>query len=316
MLLRLPLMSRDVPDDAVLPRPPAPRPHEIADLRVGDGRRLRVRSWTGHGRPLVLLHGVMDDSEGWAQVAQDTHRPCVAIDVPGFGGSSLPSRPRLSAYADVVIEGLNRLALGDFTLVGHSFGGGVATAVAERCDAVRALALLAPVGYGRSRLAETVSLPGLRHATDVALPLALVNPIAVGVGYATFVSRRRLPSAEMTERMLRGALRTGPGVRMALQTAAAAGRSERGFTKRRVGFEGPVAALWGEFDALVPTDHMDAVQEALPQAHIELWRGMGHHPQRERPHQLNRYIEHHATRARRAVPADRRFRPSPPRRIL
>jgi pimeloyl-ACP methyl ester carboxylesterase len=61
-----------------------------------------------------------------------------------------------------------------------------------------------------------------------------------------------------------------------------------------VKFEGPVAALWGARDALVPLGHTDAVKSALPQVHLEVWPRMGHHPQRERPAQLARFIERHA----------------------
>jgi len=67
---------------------------------------------------------------------------------------------------------------------------------------------------------------------------------------------------------------------------------------RKVGFDGPVAALWGEHDALVPPNHLQALRRALPQAHVEVWRGMGHHPQRERPQQLDDFIELQAARAR------------------
>ncbi len=285
---------------------PAARPHEIRDLRLSAGRTLRVRTWHGHGRPLVLLHGLMDDSEGWAQLARDTHRPCVAIDLPGFGGSALPSRPRISAYAEAVVEGVDELELGPFTLVGHSLGGAVATATAERCDAVRALALLAPAGYGQIRLAEAMMIPGVRQAAELAMPIALVNPLTVTAAYATFVAHHRLPSRDLMSRIIRRSFHSGPGVSAAVQAIAAAGRSERAFSARAIDFAGPVAALWGEHDALVPRDHIEALQRALPQAHVEVWRGMGHHPQRERPMQLARFIERHAARARRAVRAPRR----------
>jgi pimeloyl-ACP methyl ester carboxylesterase len=286
--------------------PPASRPHEIRDLTLRAGRRLRVRSWSGHGRPLVLLHGLLDDSEGWSQLARDTHRPAIAIDLPGFGGSALPTRARVSAYAEAVVQGLEQLDLGDFTLVGHSLGGAVATAVAERCDDVRALALLAPAGYGQIRLAELMNVPGIRHAAELALPVALVNPLTVTAAYTTFVAHRRLPSRDLMGRVVRRSFRSGPGVSAAVQAIAAAGRSERAFANRRIDFDGPVAALWGEHDALVPTAHVEALQAALPQAHVEVWRGMGHHPQRERPMDLARYIERHAARARRTDRVARR----------
>ncbi len=282
------------------------RPHEIRDLRLGAGRTLRVRSWTGRGRPLVLLHGLMDDSEGWAQLARDTHRPCLAVDLPGFGGSDLPSRARVSAYAEAVVEGIDQLDLGEFTLVGHSLGGAVATSMAERYDAVRALALLAPAGYGQIRLAEAMNLPGIRQAAELAMPLALVNPLTVTAAYTTFVAHHRLPSRDLMGRIVRRSFRSGPGVSAAVQAIAAAGRSQRAFATRAIDFDGPVAALWGEHDALVPREHVEALERALPQAHVEVWSGMGHHPQRERPAALSRYLERHAARARRAERSTRR----------
>lgn len=281
-----------------MPRTSAPRAAEVRDLVISAGRRVRVRSWTGVGRPLVLLHGLLDDSEGWVQLARDTQRPCYALDLPGFGASSLPSRPRLSAYAEAIVEALDQLDVDGCTLVGHSLGGGVAASVAEKSDKVWALALLAPAGFGAIRLAEVVALPGVRHIAGAALPLALVNPLTITAAYTTFVAHHRLPSKDLMDRVRRRAFSSGPGVVMAVQTLAAAGRSDNGFTHRQIAFHGPVAALWGEHDALVSPGHLPALQRALPQAHAEVWRGMGHHPQRERPADLAHFIESHAVTGR------------------
>jgi len=270
------------------------RAPDVRDVRLGQGRRLRVRSWPGEGRPLVLLHGLLDDSEGWTGLAMDTHRPCIAIDLPGFGGSELPTRPRISAYAEDVAAGLRRLDIGEYTLVGHSLGGAVATAVAERHEGVHSLVLLAPAGYGQIRLAEAFALPGVRDIAQLMLPLALVSPLLVTAGYTTFVAHGRLPSNDLTQRLRRRAFQSAPGVRTAVGAIAAAGRSKRGFHNRAVAFDGPVAALWGARDALVPLNHTKAVKSALPQTHLEIWPRMGHHPQRERPAQLSRFIERHA----------------------
>jgi pimeloyl-ACP methyl ester carboxylesterase len=130
------------------------------------------------------------------------------------------------------------------------------------------------------------------------LPLALVSPLLVTAGYTTFVAHGRLPSRDLTDRLRRRAFQSAPGVRTAVGAIAAAGRSKRGFHKRAVDFDGPVAALWGARDALVPLSHTEAVKTALPQVHLEVWPRMGHHPQRERPAQLSRFIEHHAAEAK------------------
>ena len=283
------------------------REWHVRDVLLPGGRRLRARTREGRGRPLVLLHGLLDDSEGWNELARDTTRPCVAIDLPGFGGSDVPARPRISAYADDVIAGLDRLRVDSCVLVGHSLGGAVATAVDERAeDLVCGLALLAPAGYGSIRLAEAFALPGVIDVAELALPFALVSPLMVTAAYTTFVAHGHMPSKDLTTRLRRRAFRSGPGVRAAVQAIAAAGRSSHGFQHRRVGFDGPVAALWGEHDALVPLAHLGALRRALPQAHVEVWRGMGHHPQRERPEQLNEFIELQAARAR----SPRRARPA------
>jgi pyruvate dehydrogenase E2 component (dihydrolipoamide acetyltransferase) len=271
------------------------RAWDIHDVTLPDGRRLRMRCWPGRGHPLVLLHGLFDDAEGWDALARDTDRPCYALDVPGFGASDGPTRPRISAYAEDVVHALAATGVGDCTLAGHSLGGAIAVAVAERCPAVRGLALLAPVGFGPIPMADWVSVPGVIDLWQLTLPMALVNPLTVTAAYTTFVAHGRLPSRDLMARLRKRAFRCGPGVRAATIAIAAAGHSLRGFAHRPVDFDGPVAAVWGARDALVPPLHADALRRALPQAHVEVWRGMGHHPQRERPVALARFIERHAS---------------------
>jgi pyruvate dehydrogenase E2 component (dihydrolipoamide acetyltransferase) len=269
----------------------------VSRVEIGSGRGLRVRRWEGEGRPLVLLHGLLDDSEGWLRLATDTPRPCIAVDLPGFGGSDLPRMPRIGSYAADVVAGLRALEIAECTLVGHSLGGAVAAAVCSRTDAVASLTLLAPAGFGRIRLSEAMTLPGVIHVAERALPLALLNPLVCTAAYSTFVAHGRLPSRDLVDRLRRRAWHSGPGVRAAVEAIAHAGRDPRGFLHRPIEFDGPVAALWGASDALVSRAHIRALRAALPQAHVEVWEGMGHHPQRERPHQLARFIEVHAARA-------------------
>src|SRR4051794_17715450 len=163
-----------------------------------DGRVVTGLRWPGRGPTLVLLHGLLDSGEGWTWFANGSRRPCVALDLPGFGGSDGPARPDLAAYADTVAWGLEQLDLRDVVLVGHSLGGAVATAVAERSAArVGSLVLLAPAGFGRVQLAELVSIPGIRALTAAALPHALGSSLVVRAAYATWVSAGRRPEPEL-----------------------------------------------------------------------------------------------------------------------
>ncbi|HWF36013.1 MAG TPA: alpha/beta fold hydrolase, partial [Solirubrobacteraceae bacterium] len=256
-------------------------------VRLADGRVLHVRDWPGRGRPLVLLHGLLDSGAGWDELARVSPHRCLAVDLPGFGGSDPPSRPRLSAYAEDVAEALGRLAVRAPTLVGHSLGGGVATAVAERMGReVRGLVLSAPVGFGRLALAELAALPVLRALAVRSLPLLVTRAPVLDLVYAGFVTHGMAPSDALRHRLVADAAAVGPGLRAALEALAFAGRSERAFHRRPVRYDGPVAVLWGDRDAIVPPGHARRVVTALPQSQVHIWTGMGHHPQREEPARL------------------------------
>ncbi len=261
-------------------------------LELPDRRRVSLECWPGEGAPLVLLHGLLDCAVGWKHQARMMDRPCFVFDLPGFGDSDCPTRNRISAYAEDVQAALAALDVHQFTLVGHSLGGAVATALAERLeDDVAALVLIAPVGFGRIHLAEAIQLPGVRSLVRHGLPLALMNPVsALGV-YMAVVGNGQLPDPELLARLRKNAYRWAPGAACANEAITASGRSRRAFYRRRLDYHGPVLALWGDRDRLVPLAHREGVMTAFPHAQVSVWKKMGHHPQRERPSELARFIE-------------------------
>jgi pimeloyl-ACP methyl ester carboxylesterase len=253
-------------------------------LSLADGRRLCVRR---RGRPrdgtLVLLHGLLDSAAGWSELCQELTGPFVAVDIPGFGDSDAPAEPTIECYARDVLEGLALLGVKRFSLVGHSLGGAIATAMAEMVpDRVQALILLAPAGFGRMYLAETATLPGVRSLVGAALPGILSSQVMVTTGYITMVTNGRLPHRDLVLRITSSGRRLVAGTEQAIRAVAAAGQSPQAFHRRRVAYSGPVTAVWGDCDRIVPTSHRAGVRAAFPQADVHIWRGMGHHPVVER----------------------------------
>lgn len=265
---------------------------QIVELALAGGRRIRARRRDGSGTPLVFLHGLLDSSEGWSEIAAASSRPSVAFDLPGFGGSDLPTRSRVSAYAEDIVAAMGLLDLDEVTLVGHSFGGAVAAAVAERIpERIASLLLLAPAGFGRIPLAEAVSIPGVRGAVATVLPFWLNAPMVLGAAYRVFVTAGEPVPSDVVARVRRDAKGLVPAAVAATEAVVAAGLSRRAFHRRRLPYHGPVAALWGDLDHVVPPRHAAGVKRAFPQAEVTEWDGMGHHPQRERSAELCSLIE-------------------------
>ena len=86
---------------------------------------------TGSGPPVVLLHGMGDDSSVWDQTVADLAGDfaCTAVDLPGHGRSPVPDDP--DAYRrKAVLKALDAVLeqTGPALVVGHSLGGYLALA--------------------------------------------------------------------------------------------------------------------------------------------------------------------------------------------
>jgi pimeloyl-ACP methyl ester carboxylesterase len=82
------------------------RQPRATSVPLPDGRTLCAYVWPGEGTPLVLLHGLLDSGLGWSELVRSTARPCIAFDLPGFGGSDLVARPRISSYATDILAAI------------------------------------------------------------------------------------------------------------------------------------------------------------------------------------------------------------------
>lgn len=101
---------------------------------------------TGTGKPLAVLHGLMESSTMWRDTIahfKDTHR-IIAIDLPGFGQSrNISEIHSMELMASIVAEILTVEKIPSASFIGHSMGGYVALAFAENFpEMIDALILL------------------------------------------------------------------------------------------------------------------------------------------------------------------------------
>ncbi len=103
---------------------------------------------SGTGRVVVLLHGQPGGRHDWDGVVEQLRGRVRALvpDRPGYGASSGPPGG-FAANASAVVDLLDETGAEDAVVVGHSWSGGVALALAERHPArVAALVLVGAVG--------------------------------------------------------------------------------------------------------------------------------------------------------------------------
>jgi pimeloyl-ACP methyl ester carboxylesterase len=251
-----------------------------------DGLRLRyVRR--GAGPPVVLVHGIASSVYTWAAVipALAGSHDVVALDLPGFGGSEIPSDLSGDAYPRILGRFLDALGLDQVALVGHSLGGAVVSAfAAARPERVGRLVLVDSAGFNLA-------------PEDRPWVLRLAGAPGASAVLERFPVRRRIVRLALRQVFLDDARVTPERVEEYLAPLARPGAS-RFFSQllRDPGGMGlpeaisrvrvPTLVVWCAQDEWVPLRDADRFLAAIPGARKAVIDGCGHLPQEERPHEL------------------------------
>jgi pimeloyl-ACP methyl ester carboxylesterase len=239
------------------------------------------------GYQLVLLHGQPGSSADWQQVAGrlPPGLRVVALDRPGYGAS----RQRAGGFAvnaRTVVAELDDHGIERAVLVGHSYGGGVALAVAKLAPArVEALVLLASVGPG--------CLTGWDHllAAPVAGEVCAVTawqltPWVARARLAAIARRRPIAAHEHVNWHIWGHAHHnhGPLWRSFLTEQRALVHELGDLTASLATVAQPVLLLADPHDTLIPVSTTHRLAEVLPDARVQLVNHIGHHlPRRGAP---------------------------------
>lgn len=246
----------------------------------------------GAGEPILFVHGLGGCWRNWLENLPHfgrSHR-AIALDLPGFGHSPMPSWPiEMPAYGRLIHDfceklGIDRVA----ALVGNSMGGFVSTeAVIEQPSRFERLVLVSAAGISFAEAAG-------RRAEATVSTFETVMPFLAGPR-RTWLTRdrgRRLAFGRifhypnrvrpelLQEQMEPGLL--SPGF-------AAAMRAIGGYdTRHRLPeIEIPTLVVWGLNDHIVPVEAAIGYHRLIEGSRLELFERTGHVPQMERPARFN-----------------------------
>jgi pimeloyl-ACP methyl ester carboxylesterase len=243
----------------------------------------------GEGDVLLLIHGIGGSSHCWRNVVDKLalRYRVIAVDLLGHGQSDKPRGDySLGAFAVWLRDFLDALNVREATVVGHSFGGGVALQFAhQHKEYCRRLVLVSSGGLGPDLglLLRVLSLPG----AELVLPLIGSRP-AVKVGAA--LRKRALSSGREATRYsetLRAQVslsdRHGRAAFLRTLRSVVDHRGQAVSAMDRLPTDLPTLIIFGDQDRCIPAAHAHSAHQAIPGSMLHVIPGAGHQPQVECP---------------------------------
>lgn len=242
---------------------------------------------TGHGRPVILVHGFASSSYTWLSLVKllPSGMRYIALDLKGFGRSDKPRDKNYSAYdqAKILTEFINELDLDNMVIVGHSFGG-IVSLISLISDNIRkrvaALILIDSVAYFNHipDFIAKLRVPEGRLGLKLFSPRALVVPTLKEVFY---------DHSKITEEMV-GVYAENlamPDAKRSLLRSASQFISKdlihihEKFRRINV----PTLIISGGADRIIPVEESYALKRELPHVELKVIPECGHSPQEECP---------------------------------
>lgn len=288
---------------------------EVSYLTIHGHRRAFVKA--GSGPALLLLHGLGCDHTTWGPVIDSLARRYTVI-APDLLGHGMSDKPRadysVGGYANAMRDLLTVLGIDKVTVVGHSFGGGVAMQFAYQYpERTERLVLVASGGLGPevSPGIRAITTPGFHHAMGIAtlpglrhLGTGALRALA-GTGLraardlaevADIVDSWRDPRTRAATRHVVRAVVDWKGQIVTM--------SDRAYLTEAM----PMCVVWGRNDLVIPVRHAANVASLAPLARVEILPNAGHFPHKDHPERFVKIINDFCRSTEPATYSRARFR--------
>jgi len=259
---------------------------DMRELKVGDLRIAYTQA--GHGSPLVLLHGGLDDSRSWRRQIEGLKDEftVLAWDAPGCGQSSdVPESWRMADFADAAAAWLRGAGVERPHILGLSWGSSVALEFYRRHPRIPVSLILASAYAGWAG-----SLPPEETGARLESVLAAAGLPREELlkGWPGVFSLRA--SAETREELMAiwadNAGSRNPGGYRAMAYSMAEADLRDVLPRIQV----PTLLLYGELDGRSPMKVANALHERIPSSRLVVIEGAGHLANAEAPEEFNAHV--------------------------
>ena len=271
--------------------------HEVQHLTIHGHRRAFVK--VGSGPAVLLLHGLACDHTTWEPVIDKLarHYTVIAPDLLGHGASAKPRADySVGGYANGMRDLLTVLGIDKVTVVGHSFGGGVAMQFAYQFpERTERMMLVSSGGLGPevTPVIRAISTPGY-HQVMSLLTLPGVRHAGVG-GLRALSSLGLNATRDLDEIADIYDTFKDPAARRAIRHVVSAvvdwkgqivTMADRAYLTDAM----PMAVVWGRDDMVIPVRHASNVAALAPKARVEVLPDAGHFPHKDHPERFAKIL--------------------------
>lgn len=244
----------------------------------------------GEGAPVLLLHGFGASTFTWRYIAPELvkkHR-VIAVDLKGFGQSDKPFDEHYSArdQAELLTQLIEEQDLRNLTLIGHSFGGGVALMLALQEDErlkgrIAKLILLDTIAYPQEipTFFHMLNMPVVSQIGVRMVPVEAQIRVALKIAY---YDDSKIDDAQVAA--YAKPLRSAAGKHAVIHTARQIVPPDiEALSERYKSIQLPTLILWCDHDRIVPLDIGLKLRRSLPKSTLRIIGACGHIPQEEQP---------------------------------
>jgi pimeloyl-ACP methyl ester carboxylesterase len=250
----------------------------------------------GEGEPILFIHGIAGCWRNFLENLPYFGRSyrAIAIDLPGFGDSPMPSwEITMANYGRLIHDFCERLGIDRVAaLVGNSMGGFIATeAVIQDPDRFDRLILISAAGVSFAEW-QGRPLDAAARIFKAAIPMMSgerrsywTRPRGRKLAFGRIFRNPNKLRPELLAEQVRPGLQA-PAFSEAL--TAIWGYDTR---ERLPEIEIPTLITWGLNDQIVPLEGALGYHRLIPESRLELFERTGHLPQLERPARWNPLVE-------------------------
>ena len=244
----------------------------------------------GTGDPIIMLHGFGASAYSFRKIADllaDNYR-VILIDMKGFGYSHKPKDDKYSAFdqAEIIASFIRGLELQNVTLLGNSYGGGIALFTCLRMQdegnsPVKRLILIDSAGYEQKIPLYIAVL----RVPVICYIVMFLTPDKWNAGYVLQKAyfNDELISEEMPKNYAAPLSTKGAGSALISTADHLLDKDVMEMSKRYKEIEAPTLIIWGEKDEIIPLFIGKRFDKEIPDSELHIFPECGHVPQEEMP---------------------------------